>query len=106
MRRTRVAVCIGLLAAIALPVSVVGQRIGEGRTLVVGIWGAAQEELTREYVIKPFEQATGARVELILGGSTDRFARLYAEYDKPTMDVVFLAYGQAQQALKDRVIQG
>ena len=106
MRRTRVVVCVGLLAAIALSVSAVGQRIGEGRTLVVGIWGAAQEELTREYVIKPFEQATGARVELILGGSTDRFVRLYAEFDNPSMDVAFLAYGQAQQALKDRVVQG
>ena len=41
-------------------------KIGEGRTLVVGVWGAEQEELVREYVVKPFEEETGATVELIL----------------------------------------
>jgi putative spermidine/putrescine transport system substrate-binding protein len=79
-------------------------KIGEGRTLVVGIWGGPQEELVREHVIKPFEEETGATVELVLGGSSDRFARLYAEKDNPTMDIVYLGMGQTVQASADGVI--
>ncbi|HHU33353.1 MAG: ABC transporter substrate-binding protein [Zhaonellaceae bacterium] len=79
-------------------------KIGEGRTLVVGIWGGPQEDLVREYVIKPFEEETGATVELVLGGSSDRFARLYAEKDNPTMDIVYLGMGQTIQAAKDGLI--
>lgn len=80
-------------------------KIGEGRTLVVGIWGGPQEELVREHVVKPFEEMTGASVELILGGSSDRFARIYAELDNPTMDVVYLGLDQTMQAAADGVIQ-
>lgn len=65
-------------------------RIGEGRTLVVGVWGGPQEDLIREYVVKQLEAETGAVVEMVLGGSSDRFARLIAEKDNPTMDVVYL----------------
>jgi putative spermidine/putrescine transport system substrate-binding protein len=80
------------------------EKIGEGRTLVVGIWGAQQEELVREYVVKPFEEETGATVELILGGSSDRFARIYAEKDDPTMDIAYLGLAQTIQAAQDGVI--
>jgi len=79
-------------------------KIGEGRTLVVGIWGGPQEDLVREHVIKPFEEETGATVELILGGSSDRFARMYAEKDNPTMDIVYLGMGQTVQATHDGMI--
>jgi len=79
-------------------------KIGEGRTLVVGIWGGPQEDLVREHAIKPFEAETGATVELILGGSSDRFARLYAEKDNPTMDVIYLGLGQTLQASRDGMI--
>lgn len=65
-------------------------KIGEGRTLVVGVWGAEQEELVREYVVKPFEGETGATVELVLGGTADRYSKLYAEVDNPSMDVMYL----------------
>lgn len=80
------------------------KKIGEGRTLVVGIWGGPQEDLVREHVIKPFEEETGATVELILGGSSDRFARMYAEKDNPSMDIVYLGLGQTVQAAQDGVI--
>jgi putative spermidine/putrescine transport system substrate-binding protein len=79
-------------------------KIGEGRTLVVGIWGGPQEELVREHVISRFEAETGATVELILGGSSDRYARIYAEAGSPTMDVVYLSIAQIQQATKDGIV--
>lgn len=79
-------------------------KIGEGRTLAVGVWGDPQASLIREYVVKPFEAETGAIVELVLGGSSGRFARLYAEKDNPTMDVLYLGLGQTSQATRDGVI--
>ena len=79
-------------------------KIGEGRTLVVGVWGAEQEELVREYVVKPFEEETGATVELILGGSGDRYSKLYAEVDNPSMDVMYLNMAQTEQATADGMI--
>lgn len=82
----------------------VPKKIGEGRTLVVGIWGAEQEQIVREFLIPEFTEITGADVELILGGSSDRYARIYAELDAPTMDVVYLNIAQTQQASLDGVI--
>lgn len=79
-------------------------RIGEGRTLVVGVWGGPQEEIIREHVLKPFEAATGARVEFVLGGSSDRYARIYSEVNNPSMDVVYLSMAQSEQASADGVI--
>ncbi|MGI6612840.1 MAG: extracellular solute-binding protein [Fastidiosipila sp.] len=80
-------------------------KIGEGRTLVVGIWGSTQEDIARELIIPRFEEETGATVELILGGSSDRNALLYAELDNPSMDVVYLSMAQAEAADKAEVIQ-
>lgn len=80
------------------------EKIGEGRTLVVGIWGAEQETLVREHIIPVFEEQTGATVELILGGTGDRYAKLYAEVDAPTMDVMYLNHAQTEQATKDGMI--
>ncbi len=79
-------------------------KIGEGRTLVVGIWGAEQEELVREHVIKPFEEETGAKVELILGGAGDRYSKLYAEEANPSMDVMYLNKAQTEQGSRDGMI--
>lgn len=81
-----------------------GAKIGEGRTLVVGIWGAEQETLVREHIIPRFEEETGATVELILGGTGDRYAKLYAEVDAPTMDVMYLNHAQTEQATADGMI--
>lgn len=80
-------------------------KIGEGRKLVVGIWGSTQEDIVREFIIPRFEEETGATVELILGGSSDRAAMLYAELDNPSMDVVYLSMAQTEAASKADVIQ-
>lgn len=80
-------------------------KIGEGRKLVVGIWGSTQEEIVRELIIPKFEEETGAEVELVLGGSSDRNAMLYSEIDNPSMDVVYLSKAQTEAADKAGVIQ-
>ena len=55
-----------------------------GQTLVVGVWGGVIEEILRDIVIPPLE-ARGATVELLLGGTGDRLAKIYAEKGNPTM---------------------
>jgi putative spermidine/putrescine transport system substrate-binding protein len=78
---------------------------GTGRKLIVGIWGSTQEEIVRELIIPRFEKETGAEVELVLGGSSDRNAMLYSEVDNPSMDVVYLNKAQTEAAAKAEVIQ-
>ena len=80
------------------------ERIGVGRTLAVGIWGGSHEQILKDVTIPLFEERTGAQVSLVLGNSATRFARLYAERGNPTMDVVVLAIGYAEQALNDGVL--
>jgi putative spermidine/putrescine transport system substrate-binding protein len=75
-----------------------------GKTLVVGTWGGDIERLLREHAAGPLEAATGAKVEFLLGGSGDRMAKLYAERENPTMDVVFQNIYEAPQALADGLV--
>ncbi len=75
-----------------------------GKTLVVGVWGGDIERLIREHVVAPLEKETGAKVELLLGGTGDRLAKIYAERTHPTMDVAFLNIYESPQALKDGVV--
>lgn len=77
----------------------------KGDTLVVGVWGGDIERLLRENVIGPLEAETGATVELLLGGTGDRVAKIYAERANPTMDVAFLNIYEAPQALADGVVE-
>lgn len=47
----------------------------------------------------------GAKLELVLGGTGDRAALLYAEKGNPSMDVLFLNIYEAKQAILDGVAQ-
>ena len=75
-----------------------------GQTLVVGVWGGDIETILRNIVIPPLE-ARGATVNLLLGGTGDRFAKIYAEKGNPTMDVAYLNIAESQQGIKDGVIE-
>lgn len=75
------------------------------KTLVVGTWGGVYEETLKEYVVKPLEQETGCKVELIIGGTGERRARIYAEKGNPTIDVAFLNIYESKQAIEDGVAE-
>lgn len=75
-----------------------------GETLVVGVWGGVIEEVLRDIVIPPLE-ARGATVELLLGGTGDRMAKIYAEKGNPTMDVCYLNIYEAPQAMNDGITE-
>lgn len=75
-----------------------------GQTLVVGVWGGVIEEILREVVNKPLEER-GAKIEMLLGGTGDRMAKIYAEKGNPTMDIAFLNIYEAPQAVRDGVAE-
>ena len=58
--------------------------------LVVGVWGGTIEEVLRKNVVDPMEEEYGCNIDLVLGGTSERKAKMYAEVDNPSMDVLFL----------------
>lgn len=76
----------------------------EGQKLVVGVWGGSYADTIEKYAVEPLEEK-GASVELVLGGTGDRLAKLYAEKGNPTMDVAFLNLYEAKQAIDDGVAE-
>ncbi len=75
-----------------------------GQTLVVGVWGGVIEDILREYVIPPLE-ARGATIELLLGGTGDRFSKIYMEKDNPTMDICYLNMYECQMSMRDGITE-
>ena len=60
-----------------------------GQTLVVTSYGGSWEEFMRDVIVPPFEEQTGATVELAVGLSRDWMANLRAAgRDNPPYDVV------------------
>lgn len=76
----------------------------KGEKLVVGVWGGSYADTIKKYAVEPLEKK-GATVELVLGGTGDRLAKLYAEKGNPTMDVAFLNLYESKQAIDDGVAQ-
>lgn len=82
-----------------------GAQIQAGQTLVVGIWGGAQERITREHCAMPLMDQYGVNIEYVLGGTVDRRARAYAERGRPSFDVIYLNIFESRQAVRDGVTQ-
>lgn len=80
-----------------------GGKTFEGETLVVGVWGGTIEKVLRESVVQPMEEELGCSIELVLGGSSDRVAKLYTEKDNPSMDVLGVNIREGAQAIEDGV---
>lgn len=74
------------LGALALPAA--------AAELTINSFGGAYEEAHRQCVITPFEQATGARVNVVTAYSADAFAQLRAQKDAPQYDVIHFSGGQ------------
>ncbi len=77
----------------------------KGEKLVVGVWGGTIEAVLREAVVDPMEKEYGCSIELVLGGTADRRAKLYTEKGNPSMDVLFLNIFESKQAVDAGVAQ-
>ncbi|WP_439548249.1 extracellular solute-binding protein [Falsiroseomonas sp.] len=77
--------------------------IRRGDELTVGIWGGAQERITRQFCARPLEQRYGVKINYVLGGTPERRARAYAERGRPSFDLLYLNIFESRQAVKDGV---
>jgi len=81
--------------------------LASGETLTINSFGGAYEKAHRQCIITPFEEATGARVQVVTAYSADAFAQLRAQKDAPQFDVIHFSGGQeivgAQEGLLDPI---
>lgn len=94
-----------LLAAPAILKQPLRANIAPGSTLVVGVWGGAQERIVREFCGEPLIEKYGVNIEYVLGGTTERRARAYQERGRPSFDVIYLNIFESRQAVRDSVTQ-
>ncbi|ASA24719.1 ABC transporter substrate-binding protein [Paenibacillus donghaensis] len=80
-----------------------GGQVQEGGKLVVTSFGGAIEETQRAY-IKQFEEEYNAEVEVVTLYSADALAKIRAEKNNQTIDVVLFSGGQEQIAAKEDLI--
>jgi len=97
-----------LLSAVALATPAIWGRdavaqIRRGDELTVGIWGGAQERITREFCATPLERQHGVKINYVLGGTPERRARAYAERGRPSFDLLYLNIFESRQAVRDSV---
>ena len=93
------------LAAPALWGTAATAQVRRGDELTVGVWGGAQERILREFVSGPLEAQHGVRINYVLGGTTERRARAYAERGRPSFDLLYLNIFESRQAVRDGVTQ-
>lgn len=75
-----------------------------GKTIVVTSFGGDWEKTFIKAVVDPFEEETGAKVELITLYSADALAQVTAQKASPQIDVVHFSGGQEFTAAKDGLI--
>lgn len=77
----------------------------QSRTLNVTAYGGAWEQAIRDCFVAPFEQKTGAKATVALGGPPQWLAQVEASPDSPPLDVLImtpdLAITAAQSGLMD-----
>lgn len=79
------------VSAIALTA---GAALAQDKTLTINSFGGAYEEAHKKCVIAPFEQETGAKVQIVTAYSADAFAQLRAQKEAPQFDVINFSGGQ------------
>ena len=97
-----------LLAGAALAAPAIWGRdavaqIRRGDELTIGIWGGAQERITRQFCAGPLERQHGVKINYVLGGTIERRARAYAERGRPSFDLLYLNIFESRQAVRDGV---
>ena len=68
--------------------------VAQEKTLTINSFGGAYEEAHRACIITPFEQETGAKVEIVTAYSADAFAQVRAQKDAPQFDIIHFSGGQ------------
>lgn len=74
------------------------------QTITINSFGGRYEEAHRKCVITPFEQATGATVQIVTAYSADAFAQLRAQAAAPQFDVIHFSGGQEIVGAKEGLL--
>jgi putative spermidine/putrescine transport system substrate-binding protein len=91
MSRIRLALPLVSLLFVVLAIGPIGVAVDAQQSrLVVASFGGTWERDTRTDLIGPFEKDHNARVDYVVGLSTETLARLKAQKDNPQMDVIML----------------
>lgn len=69
----------------------------DDKTIYVQTWGGSLGESFQENVVRPFEQATGYKVELSYGMAADALAKVRGQKANPQVDVAMV--GQTEAAI-------
>ncbi len=80
--------------ALGAAVLMSGSALAQDKTLTINSFGGAYEEAHRACIITPFEEATGATVQVVTAYSADAFAQLRAQAAAPQFDVIHFSGGQ------------
>ncbi len=81
-----------------------GEKPYAGETLVVTTFGGDWEAAFIEAVVEPFEEETGASVEMVTLYSADALAQVTAQKASPQIDVVHFSGGQEYTAAQEGLI--
>jgi putative spermidine/putrescine transport system substrate-binding protein len=87
-----------ILAAALMALSA-GSATAQTKTVYIGLNGGSMERAYTEHVFPGFEKATGAKVVVVPGTSSEILAKLQAEKNNPQMQVVFLDDGVMYRAI-------
>lgn len=87
----------------AIGFALLGTAAG-AQTLTVNSFGGAYEEAHRACIIAPFEEETGATVQVVTAYSADAFAQLRAQRDAPQFDVIHFSGGQEIVAAQEGLL--
>lgn len=77
--------CVLLLAAVP---DTEAARQFEGEVIRLQVWGGPEGEMVQKHVIKPFEDATGAKIVTESGWTSAAVAKLRAQKSDPQLDLV------------------
>ncbi|WP_078379795.1 ABC transporter substrate-binding protein [Sutcliffiella halmapala] len=71
----------------------------------IAIFGGDWGETIKTHIIKPFEEETGIKVNIIEGNSTTTFSRLLQEKGSPTIDLALMDSGISELSYEEGIVE-
>ncbi|MEH7346607.1 ABC transporter substrate-binding protein [Bacillus sp. JJ1532] len=77
----------------------------KSQEISIAIFGGDWGETIKKHIIKPFEQETGIKVNIIEGNSTTTYSRLLQEKGSPTIDLALLDSGISELSYQNEIVE-
>src|SRR5688572_23857997 len=89
---------IGSIAGAFALAAVSGLTAAQPQQLTVATWGGLFGKTLEQHFIRPFEKASGIKVNVTFGGSAFNKQKIEAERNNPQIDVATMVVGDAIDA--------